>query len=322
MYLGAAFLRENFLKAFETPIKTENTVLKVPHADDAAAIAQFFNADDYDIRRRWKWGTDEDFTEGYVLSSLLDFLDEGNANRDIFMLNIYSSDRSEQFGFLQFYGMGKKPVTGIKFYLLPSHHHSDLAGEVVQAVMDRTSPAGLMVRAQPFIPGILQSAFASAAGGAVVTPRLSIRPYIRSDHDQLLKLHSGRRSGEHGYHEQKIMETELGNLNAGVFRQSDGELVGEIHFWQDTHGRPRMGYHIAPLYQGQGLASEAHKACIEWSDGVLPVPVTRAEFLSDNHASEAVLRKSGFHRTGEMASEVPGFEDKPMVCVARTLAPR
>ena len=100
------------------------------------------------------------------------------------------------------------------------------------------------------------------------------------------------------------------------------KLVGEIHFWQDTHGRPRMGYHIAPLYQGQGLASEAHKACIEWSDGVLPVPVTRAEFLSDNHASEAVLRKSGFHRTGEMASEVPGFEDKPMVCVARTLAPR
>lgn len=322
MYLGAAFLRENFLKAFETPIKTENTVLMIPHADDAAAIAQFFNADDYDVRRLWKWPIDESYTEGYVLSSLLDFLDEGNANRDIFMLNIYSSDRSEQFGFLQFYGMGKKPVTGIKFYLLPFHHHSDLAGEVLHAVMERTSPAGLMVRAQPFIPGILQSAFANAAGGAVVTPRLSIRPYIASDHDQLQQFEHEKGAEAHGYHEQKISEIELGNLSAGIFRQEDSQLVGEIRFWQDTEGRPRMGYNIAPAYQGQGLASEAHRACIAWSDSVLPVPITRAEFLPDNHASEAVLKKSGFERTGEMTSEVPGFEDKPMVCVARTLVPR
>lgn len=322
MYLGKAFFRENFLKVFETPIKTGKAVLKKPHADDAAAIAQFFNADDYDLRRRWGWGTDEDFTQGYVLSSLLDFFDESDAHRNLVTLNIYSADRSEQFGFLQFFALGQKSFPAIKFYLLPSHHHSDLAGEVLQAVMDRTSPTGIMVRPQPFISGILQSAFAAVAGGAVVTPRLAIRPYIPSDHDQLLKLHSERKSVNHGYQEQKISEIELGNLSAGIFKQSDGELVGEMRFWQDTHSRPRMGYNIAPAHQGQGLASEAHKACIEWSDKVLPVPITRAEFLPDNQASEAVLKKSGFHRTGEMASEVPGFEDMPMVCVARMVAPR
>lgn len=318
MFLGPAFLRENFVKLFADPIETKNVVLKLPHANEAALIAAFFNADDYALRKRWSWDTEEDYTEGYVTSTLLNYLGEMGAAANSVTLNIYDANYSEQMGHLEFFAHGQKQRPFASFYLLPPHYKSELAREVHKAVLERATAAGLMYAPQPLNPNILRAQFAKAAGGSLTTARLCIRPYEPADNEKLIKHVSGVEDQQGlSYEDRQIRDIEAGHLSAGIFTLSNQELVGGLTFWQIEDNQSRMAYEITPLCRGQGFASEAHKACLAWTDGFLPIPITRAEFVIGNQASEAVLKKSGFHAMGEVECDAPGLEGVKMIRMER-----
>ena len=318
MFLGPAFLRENFVRLFADPVQTQNVVLKMPHAHEAALIADFFNADDYALRKRWSWDADEDYTEGYVTASLLDYLSEISVANNSVTLNIYDASHTQQIGHVEFFAHGQKQRPFTSFYLLPSHYKSELAREVHRAILERTTAAGLMYAPQPFSTDILRAEFAKAAGGSVNTARLCIRPYVSADHEKMIRHVSGMEDQEGlGYEDRQIRDTEAGHLSVGIFTLTDQELVGGLTFWQIEDNQSRMAYHIAPSCRGQGFASEAHKACMAWTDSFLPVPIIRAEFVTGNHASEAVLKKSGFHAVGEVECDAPGLEGVKMIRMER-----
>ena len=318
MFLGPAFLRENFVKLFADPIETQNAVLKLPHANESALIATFFNANDYALRKHWSWDAEEDYTEGYVTSNLLDHLAEIGAAANSVTLNIYDANRSEQIGHLEFFAHGQKQRPFASFYLLPTHYKSELAREVHKAVLERTTTAGLMYAPQPLNPDILRAQFAKAAGGSINTARLCIRPYEPADNEKMMQHVSGVEDQQRlSYEDTQIRDIEAGHLSVGIFTLTDQELVGGLTFWQIEDNQSRMAYHIAPSCRGQGFASEAHKACMAWTDSFLPVPIIRAEFVTGNHASEAVLKKSGFHAVGEVECDAPGLEGVKMIRMER-----
>jgi RimJ/RimL family protein N-acetyltransferase len=317
MILGPAFLRENFAAAFAAPMKTAYALLKPRHPQDAAAIAEFFNADDHAVLKHWSWSVEEDYTEGYVLSSLLDYLEEADAGSGSFTLNIYTPDQAVQLGYMQFFGNGQKAIPFSSCYLLPSFYKAELVREIHSAAIDRAEISGLMNRPVMALPSILRAEFAKAAGGAITTSRLSIRPFVPADSDKLAGFEGLIDLRAKNYEQKEVLGIETDQLFAGIFSGADGQLIGDLAFWQDQQQRPRMSYQILPAWQGRGLASEAHRACLSWTDSFLPVPIARADFVVGNHPSESVLRKSGFHNVGEFISDMPGFEGVTKIAMER-----
>lgn len=318
MLYGPAFLREDFAQAFSAPLTTPHAVLKPAHADDAGLIAEFFNADDYALRRSWGWDVDEDYNAAYVQTNLLSHLTESDENTNQFKLHIYDASCTQQLGVLQFGGWGKASNPYFHFYFLPSTNDAALATEVAAAVMKHVEPLGLIMAPQPRLADIVRAEFNKVAGSALETPRLSIRPYVAADDDKIKSYAGLEILRLSGYHEKETVGLERAALYAGIFSRVDGGLIGEVDFWQDGDHQPRMSYNIIPTAQGQGMASEMHQACMKWTDGFLSVPITRAEIEPDNQASAAVLRKSGFHEIGEVLGNAPGYETLRLIRFERT----
>ncbi len=88
----------------------------------------------------------------------------------------------------------------------------------------------------------------------------------------------------------------------------DGTLVGDLCFkGLRPDGRVEIGYGLQEAWFGQGYATEAVSAAIDWAflqPGVLAV---EAETDPSNRASMRVLQKCGFQATGEMGEEGPRF---------------
>jgi RimJ/RimL family protein N-acetyltransferase len=87
---------------------------------------------------------------------------------------------------------------------------------------------------------------------------------------------------------------------------ADGEAVGMISFTRPQDGkRPEIGYGIADSRQGRGHATRAVTA-------LLPILRARgfdgltAETGIDNRASQVVLERNGFTRTGERTDPEDG----------------
>ncbi len=80
------------------------------------------------------------------------------------------------------------------------------------------------------------------------------------------------------------------------------ELCGAISYMQmpQTPDRYEIGYHIARHYWGQGFASEAVQAFLDYMHRTLGTDITiGAGHWADNPASGKVLRKCGFVKIGE-----------------------
>jgi RimJ/RimL family protein N-acetyltransferase len=93
-----------------------------------------------------------------------------------------------------------------------------------------------------------------------------------------------------------------------VIRDS-GEMAGYITF----HGPPvkegwvEIGYQIEPEHRRRGYASEAAMAMFSWA-AEQGVERFRASVSPDNEPSLAMVRKMGFHRTGEQWDDIDGLE--------------
>ena len=95
-----------------------------------------------------------------------------------------------------------------------------------------------------------------------------------------------------------------------VFRETR-EVVGATSF----HGPPNdvgmveIGYEVHPLFRRRGLGTEALIGMWTWAVQHPEVRVLRYTTGCDNTASQAVIRKIGFHHHGVQIDDVDGPED-------------
>ncbi|MBB4216018.1 RimJ/RimL family protein N-acetyltransferase [Rhizobium anhuiense] len=91
----------------------------------------------------------------------------------------------------------------------------------------------------------------------------------------------------------------------------DGEIVGLcsiVRVPQD--GNIHIGYGVAPSRQGLGSTTRAIAQLLEWAWNDPRVALISAETGLENIASQRVLQRNGFIRTGERIDA----EDGPLIC--------
>jgi len=84
-----------------------------------------------------------------------------------------------------------------------------------------------------------------------------------------------------------------------VIETHAGEFVGDCGLtWQEVNGLSKLevGYHVAPAWQGAGIATEAAAACRDFAMEHVDTRELIAIIHPDNRASERVAEKVGMHR--------------------------
>ncbi len=91
--------------------------------------------------------------------------------------------------------------------------------------------------------------------------------------------------------------------------RSLGEVIGKIGFHAppDADGTVEVGYRVSASRRRQGYASEMAVALIDWGRE-RGARRCLASTSPDNVASQAVIDRLGFVRTGEQMDEVDGLE--------------
>ncbi len=72
----------------------------------------------------------------------------------------------------------------------------------------------------------------------------------------------------------------------------------------DNDGTTEIGYAIDQKFEGQGIASEAVEALSKWVFEDKDMQILRAETPNENIASQRVLMKNNFQKTGEKTLEL------------------
>ncbi|RYG55677.1 N-acetyltransferase [bacterium] len=91
----------------------------------------------------------------------------------------------------------------------------------------------------------------------------------------------------------------------------EGEIVGLCSIVRmPQNGEIHVGYGVAPTREGRGYTTRALRQLLEWARGDSRVTVVSAETGVTNIASQRVLERNGFNRTGERIDD----EDGPLIC--------
>ena len=91
----------------------------------------------------------------------------------------------------------------------------------------------------------------------------------------------------------------------------DGEIVGLCSVVRPPRdGDIHIGYGVAPTRQGRGYTTRAIGQLLEWGRNDPRVALISAETGVENIASQRVLERNGFTRTGERIDA----EDGPLIC--------
>ena len=103
--------------------------------------------------------------------------------------------------------------------------------------------------------------------------------------------------------------TELPWLYRAAVLRDTGEVVGRagFHAPPDGEGTVEIGYRVAPGHRRQGLATELTGGLLAWA-GAHGARRCLGSTAPDNLASQAVLARHGFVRTGEAMDDVDGLE--------------
>ncbi|MFE9533336.1 GNAT family N-acetyltransferase [Streptomyces sp. NPDC006691] len=155
------------------------------------------------------------------------------------------------------------------------------------------------------------SSSASPLPADVITERLLLRPWTRSEADAVL-------DGIRSPYWADDFPAEGDRVIAGLFEQhpdwlgpyghrlvierDSGLVVGSIGlFWPPSEGVLEIGYGMVTSRRGRGYASEATRALADFALTAPEVHAVNADVELSNPASVRVLEKAGFHRwaTGE-----------------------
>lgn len=88
------------------------------------------------------------------------------------------------------------------------------------------------------------------------------------------------------------------------------QVIGSIGFHgpPDASGQVEVGYRIEPAFRRQGVATEVVRALFEWAWREHGITRFRASTDPDNVASQGVLARFGFRRTGIQMDDYDGPE--------------
>jgi RimJ/RimL family protein N-acetyltransferase len=113
----------------------------------------------------------------------------------------------------------------------------------------------------------------------------------RTDEDSIrnqIQEMAGRAPGEPGWIQLTLEE------------RHEGALVGDVGLSpaEDTPGAVKIGYTLAPPYQGRGYATEAVRALIDYAFHTLDADLVQAYALAKNTPSIRLMERVGMHLAG------------------------
>lgn len=168
----------------------------------------------------------------------------------------------------------------------------------------------------------------------LLTPRLSLRPFEHADGPRVQRLAGDWKIADttalmpHPYPDGAA-EAWIASLPAGfeartsatfaVTLRADGSLIGATGLRiEATHARADLGYWIGVPFWGQGYATEAARALVDYGFRSLLLNRIQAEYFVRNPASGRVLAKvgmvpEGIHREYHRKWDV--FEDVAVCAV-------
>ena len=91
-------------------------------------------------------------------------------------------------------------------------------------------------------------------------------------------------------------------------KKNENKIIGNGGFKgvADENGMVEIGYAISPLYENQGLASEAAHAMVEYAFSWSQVQMVDAHTLAEENASGKILQKRGMTRIAEKHDDDDG----------------
>jgi ribosomal-protein-alanine N-acetyltransferase len=156
-------------------------------------------------------------------------------------------------------------------------------------------------------------------GPVLDTPRLRLRPFCPADAESVVRLAGHREIAAttltipHPYSQQDAQtwigahaaEAEAGRAWTFAITLRSGELVGAIGLHVvPAHRRAEVGYWIGVDRWGQGFASEALRAMLDFGFSTLGLNRIEAHVFPGNPASRRVLEKLGFRFEGLLRQHV------------------
>ncbi len=151
------------------------------------------------------------------------------------------------------------------------------------------------------------------------TPRLLLRPFAETDKDTIFALQSSPRVlrywdsppwKERSQAERFIMtctkmEQEGSGARLAIERMADHTFIGWccLSNWNPTYRSAKLGYCLDDAAWGNGFATEAASALLQWAFGTLDLNRVQAETDTRNTASSRVLEKLGFVREGTLRED-------------------
>ena len=151
------------------------------------------------------------------------------------------------------------------------------------------------------------------------TARLRLRPVTSADADALFALHSSayvlrywdappwseRARAGRFIAACRQMAEEGSGARLAMDRVTDGAFIGwcALTRWNPDHRSASMGYCLSDASWGNGYATEAAGALLQWAFDTLDLNRVQAETDTRNLASARVLEKLGFVREGMLRED-------------------
>jgi [ribosomal protein S5]-alanine N-acetyltransferase len=151
------------------------------------------------------------------------------------------------------------------------------------------------------------------------TARLLLRPFTEADTDAIYALMSNayvlrywddppwneRAQAERFIANCKKMEQEGSGVRLAIERNTDHMFIGwcSLMKWDPAYRSAMIGYCLAEKAWGQGFATEATGAVLQWAFGTLDLNRVQSGADTRNKASERVLEKLGFVREGTLRED-------------------
>jgi [ribosomal protein S5]-alanine N-acetyltransferase len=151
------------------------------------------------------------------------------------------------------------------------------------------------------------------------TPRLRLRPFAQTDTDAIFALQSSprvlrywdappwkaRAQAERFIAVCTQIEQEGAGARLAIERAADDAFIGwcGLSKWNPTYRSARLTYVLDDAAWGQGFATEAAAALLQWAFDTLDLNRVQAETDTRNTASGRVLEKLWFVREGRLRED-------------------
>jgi ribosomal-protein-alanine N-acetyltransferase len=89
-----------------------------------------------------------------------------------------------------------------------------------------------------------------------------------------------------------------------IERKEDGRVIGFLGFIRQDHGQGEMGWALGEEYRGQGYATEAARALMDYGFTSLGLHRIHADTGTDNAASWRIMERLGMRREGLLRGAV------------------